>query len=78
MIWCKKSRFIKNQEASGLLSNVELKTPSSNIPVLGDTLFKRNKMNGIVKKFLLAGDKFIPEMHLRQLGFMYSACGPFT
>ena len=31
-------------------------------------------MNEIVKTFLLAGDKFVPEMHLRQLGFMYSAC----
>ena len=28
--------------------------------------------------FLLAGDKFMPEMHLRQPGFTYSACGPFT
>ena len=37
-------------------------------------------MNKIVKKFLLAGDKFMPEMHLhlRQPGFIYSACGPFT
>ena len=35
-------------------------------------------MNQIVKKFLLAGDKFMPEMHLRQPGFTYSACGPFT
>ena len=35
-------------------------------------------MNEIVNKFLLAGDKFIPEMHLRQTGFTYSACGPFT
>ena len=35
-------------------------------------------MNEIVKKFLLAGDKFMPEMHLRQPGFTYSACGPFT
>ena len=35
-------------------------------------------MNEIVNKFLLAGDKFIPEMHLRQPGFTYSACGPFT
>ena len=26
----------------------------------------------------MAGDKFMPEMHLRQLGFTYSACGPFT
>ena len=29
-------------------------------------------------KFLLAGDKFMPEMHLRQPQFVYSACGPFT
>ena len=32
----------------------------------------------IVNKFLLAGEKSIPEMHLRQPGFTYSACGPFT
>ena len=35
-------------------------------------------MNEIVNKFLLAGDKLIPEMHLKQPGFIYSACGPFT
>ena len=35
-------------------------------------------MNEIVHKFLLAGDKFMPEMHLKQPGFTYSACGPFT
>ena len=35
-------------------------------------------MNEIVKKFLLAGDKLMPEMHLKQPGFTYSACGPFT
>ena len=35
-------------------------------------------MNAIVNKFLLTGDKFMPEMHLRQPGFTYSACGPFT
>ena len=35
-------------------------------------------MNKIVNKFLLAGDKFMSEMHLRQLRFSYSACGPFT
>ena len=35
-------------------------------------------MNYIVNKFLLAGDKFIPEMHLRRPGFTYSVCGPFT
>ena len=37
-------------------------------------------MNEIVSKFLLAGDKFMAEMYLRQTGvtYTYSACGPFT
>ena len=35
-------------------------------------------MNEIVNKFLLTGDKFMPEMLLRQPGFIYSACGPFA
>ena len=35
-------------------------------------------INEIVNKFLLVADKFMPEMHLRQPGFTYSACGSFT
>ena len=35
-------------------------------------------MNQIVNTFLLAGDKCMPEMHLKQPGCTYSACGPFT
>ena len=35
-------------------------------------------MNNIINKFLLAVDKFMPEMNLRQPQFVYSACGPFT
>ena len=35
-------------------------------------------MNDLINKFLLARDKFMPEMHLRQPQFTYSACGPFT
>ena len=35
----KKSRFIKNQEAKGLLSNLGIRTPLSKVPVLGDILF---------------------------------------
>ena len=35
-------------------------------------------MNEFVNKFLLGSDKFMPEMHLKQPGFTYSACGPFT
>ena len=69
----KKSRFVRNQEAKGLLSNLGL------LPILGDILFRVVlKMNEIVNKFLLAGDKFMPEMHLKQVGFTYSACEPFT
>ena len=36
----KKSRFIKNQEAKELLSNLGLKTPLSKVPILGDILFE--------------------------------------
>ena len=36
---CKKSRFIKNQEAKGLLSKLGIKRPLSKVPVLGDILF---------------------------------------
>ena len=35
-------------------------------------------INNVINKFLLAGDKFMPEKHLRQPQFIYSACGPFT
>ena len=35
-------------------------------------------MNEIVNKFLLVGDKFVPEMHLKEPGFTHSASGPFT
>ena len=36
------------------------------------------KMNKIINKFLLTEDKLMPELHLKQSGFTYSACGPFT
>ena len=35
----KKSKFIKNQEAKGLLSNIGIRTPLSKVPILGDILF---------------------------------------
>ena len=35
-------------------------------------------MSEIVNRFLLVGDKFMPDMHLKQPGFTYSACGLFT
>ena len=40
--------------------------------------FFEYKMNELAKTFLLAGNKFMPETHLKQPGFTYSACGPFT
>ena len=70
----KKLKFIKQQETSGL-SSLGIRTTLS--PLLGP-LFLEIKMNKIIKKELLAGDKFIPEMHLRQPGFTYSACVTFT
>ena len=41
-------------------------------------MLNRIKMNEIVNKFLLAGNKFMPDINLKQPGFTYSACGPFT
>ena len=35
-------------------------------------------MNKIINTFLLAGDRFMPEFHLKKPGFTYSTCGPFT
>ena len=40
--------------------------------------FECIKINETVSKCLLAGDKFMPEMHLKQRGFTCNACGPFT
>ena len=61
-----KSRFVKEQEAKGLLSNLGIKTPLGKIPLVNVLSVK---MNEIVNTFLLAGDKFMPEMHLKQPGF---------
>ena len=58
----RKFRFIKEQTTKGLLGNLGINTP----------------LNEIINKFLLAGDKFMPEMHLRRPDFVYSACGLFT
>ena len=73
----KKSKFIKDQEASRLLSSLGIKAPLSNIPLLGPLLLLLYKINEIVNKFLLAEDKSMLEMHLGP-GFTYSACEPFT
>ena len=61
-----------------------LRTPLSKVPLLGDILFWVQlrclyEMNEIVNNtFLLAGDKFMSDMHLKQPGVTYSARGPFT
>ena len=44
----------------------------SKIPLLSDILFY------IINKFLLEGDKFMHETHLKQSGFTYNTCIPFT
>ena len=83
----KKSKFIKEQEVNGFLSSLGIKALLNKIPLLGPLYFKRiqkvntrYKTNEIVNKILLAGNKFIPEMHLRQPGFtcLWTDCGPFT
>ena len=68
-----------------LLGSLGIRTPLSKILSVVPLLFQlyyefnaRYKVNEIVNKFLLEGDKFMLEMHLRQVGFSYSACGPFT
>ena len=71
----KKSISLKEQEARGLLSSLEIRTFLGEIPLLGPLLFK---MNEIINRFLLAGEKFMPEMHLKQPEFKYSASALFT
>ena len=73
-----KSRFVKKQEAKVLLSNLGIKTLLSKIPLLNVLFSRYIKMTKIVNKVLLVGDKLMPEMHLKQPGFTYSAFGPFT
>ena len=74
----KKSKLMKEQEASRLLSSLGINTPLSKIPLSGILLFEGYKMIEIVNKILWALDKFMTEKHLRQSGFTYSDCGPFT
>ena len=73
-----KSRFVKEQKAKGLLSNLGTKIPLSKIPLLNVFFLRCKKMNESLNTYLLVGDKFMPQMHLKQPGFTYSACDPFT
>ena len=74
----KKSTFIS--QGSGLFNSLGLNTPQNRMKMLYGMLLDNKiiNMNNIINKFLLAGDKFMPEMHLRQPRFVYSACGPLT
>ena len=74
----KKSKFLKQQVARGLLSSLGIRTRLSQILLLSPLLFLKYKTNEIINKFSLDGDKSMSEMHVRQLGFTYGACGPFT
>ena len=65
------------QETSGLLTSLlGDKSTFERIGLL-DSIIYRYKMNKIINKFLLTGDKFTPEMCLGQPRFTYSACRPF-
>ena len=73
----KKSRFIKKQKASRILSNLGLNTPLSKVPIITWYLVLNTiiKMNEIVINFSV---KFMSEIHLKQPGFTFSAHGSFT
>ena len=75
MCCSKKSEFIKKQEAKGLLSNLDIRTPLSKFQHCEMFFFLNYKMNDTINKFLIAGGKF---MHLKQPGFTYSTCGSCT
>ena len=74
----KKSTYIS--KGSGLFESLGLKTPQNRMKMLCGMLLDNKIINitNMINKFLLAGDKFMPEMHLRQPQFVYSACGFFT
>ena len=73
-----KSTFIKEQEAGGILSSIGIKLSMSQNSFVRSYFILKCKTNEIINKFLLAGDKFMSEVHLKQTGFTYGACDPFT
>ena len=68
----KQSRFVKEKETKSLLSNLGIKTPLSKIPLSNVLVWSalNIKMNETVNTFLLVGDKFMPEMHFKQPGYL--------
>ena len=61
----KKSRFVKEEEAKGLLSNLGIKAPVEENSTVKYFVLRCIKMNETVNKFLLASDKFMPELHFK-------------
>ena len=75
----KTNKLLNEQETSGLLGSLGLKTTLSRIPFCGD-YFNKYKIKNIVYRFsfVIVGDKFMPEIHLTQPGFTYRAYGSFA
>ena len=74
----KKSKFLKDQEAWVLSNLTGIKiTILSDLSIL-NAFLQKYKVNEIANMFLLARDKLMSEMHLKQSGFTCIPCGPFT
>ena len=74
----KKSWFVKEQEAKGLLSNLKIKTPLNKVPLLGDTLFWVYKNEWNCEQIFTGRWKIYARNAFKITGFTYSACGLFT
>ena len=84
---CKKNTENENSSVRLTKQNRLMLLPNSAISGKEKSTFIKNKelhnfdefkMNKIINKFLLTGNKFMPELHLKQPGFIYSACLPLT
>ena len=83
--YCASKKYAANENSSVRKTTQNKLMLLSNCAIYGKkkSAFIKNqefkfKMNKIISKFLLIGDKFMPEFHLKQPLFTYSACGPFT
>ena len=74
----KTQRLPKTKRSVDFWTNYELELLSARYHYWEIFSWMCIKMNNIINKFLLAGYNFMPEIHLRQLGFTYSACRVFT
>ena len=74
----KKSRFVKKARSKRITKQLRNQNTVEQNSIIKCFVLSCMKMNEIVNKFLQVGNKFMPEMHLKQPGFTYSACGPFT